>query len=172
MSGVNARFGPVSTRARRLLFVALCVLAAAAAVGAVITVRGDERADARADAAREGRSFAVDVVPRLLSYDFDTVEQHFGDLQKDLGGDFAGQFQEVGDAVIIPSARERQVVTSATVLESSVVQSDTDNAELLLFINQSTTSAEAPDTKLDGSRVRVHVEKKDGAWLITELTPV
>lgn len=172
MSGVMVRVRPASRRARRLFAAALCGLATVASIGAVFVVRGDVHGDARADSAAEGRAFAVEVVPKLLSYDFDTVEQHFSELQSSLGGDFAGQFQEVGSAVIVPSARERQVVTSATVLESAVVESDIDSAELLLFINQSTTSTDAPDTKLDGSRVRVRVEQANGTWLITELTPV
>lgn len=172
MSRVASRIGSMSSRTRRVFTIGLCVLAIAATITAAFAVRADARADARVDAAEQGRAFAVDVVPKLLSYDFDTVEQHFAELQANLGGDFADQFKEVGAAVIVPSARERQVVTNATVLESSVVQSDVDSADVLLFVNQSTTSVEASDPKLDGSRVRVHVERVDDTWLITELTPV
>ncbi|MDN3459906.1 hypothetical protein [Rhodococcus sp. APC 3903] len=161
-----------SPRARRLVLLSLCTLAVAAVVGAGIALRADHLSDSRAQSGREGRAFAVEIVPKLLSYDFDTVEQHFAEMQDDLGGDFRTQFEDVGRTVIVPSARERQVVTTAEVLEAAVVAADTENVDVLLFLNQSTTSSESQETKLDGSRVRVHVERADGGWLITELTPV
>lgn len=161
-----------SPRLRRTVLVVLAVLAIAAMSAAVVAVRADSAADARATSAQDGREFAVNVVPSLLSYDYDTAEAHFADVANQLGGDFRGQFEEVGRTVIVPSALERKVVTSAEVIESSVVNAGADDAELLLFLNQSTTSADAPETKLDGSRVKVRVERVDGTWLITELTPV
>lgn len=159
-------------RTRQFVLGVLAVLAAATLIGMTIAVRVDATADARVSAGADGRAFAVDVVPKLLSYDFDTAEAHFAEVSDELGGDFRGQFEEVGRTVIVPSAVERKVVTSADVLESAVVDSGTDDAVILLFLNQSTTSAESPETKLDGSRVRVHVERSGGRWLITELAPV
>lgn len=162
----------LSPRVRRSILAALVVLVIVSVTSAVFAVRAEGEAEGRASAAQEGRAFAVDVVPSLLSYDFDTAQAHFADVASHLGGEFRGQFEEVGRTVIVPSAVERKVATTAEVVESSVVSADVDNAELLLFVNQSTTTAESPETKLDGSRVRVHVERSDGKWLITELTPV
>lgn len=159
-------------KSKQLAAVGLCILVLTAVIAAGLAVHADHRSDARIHAQQEGRAFAMEVVPKLLSYDFDTVAEHFADMQNNLGGDFRRQFEEVGRTVIVPSARERQVVTTAEVIESSVVDADADNTELLLFVNQSTTSSESPETKLDGSRVRVHVERSDGRWLITSLTPV
>lgn len=161
-----------SPRIRRSILVVLAILAVASVCSAFVAVRADHNAEARATSAQDGQAFAVNVVPMLLSYDYDTAEAHFAEVANQLGGDFRGQFEEVGKTVIVPSALERKVVTSAEVIESSVVSVGADDAELLLFLNQSTTSADAPETKLDGSRVRVHVERVDGTWLITELTPV
>ena len=164
--------GGSSARTRQLVIGVLAALAVATLIGMISAVRADAKADERASSEKGGRAFAEEMVPKLLSYDFDTAEVHFAEVLDDLGGDFRGQFEEVGRTVIVPSALERKVVTTAEVLESAVVDSGTDDAVLLLFLNQSTTSAESPETKLDGSRVRVHVESSDGRWLITELTPV
>lgn len=172
MSALNAVFRDRSSRSFRLVAVLLGLVAVVAVVGAVVAVRADGEAESRTAAGQEGRAFAVEIVPKLLSYEFSTVEGHFAELQDNLGGEFRQQFEEVGRSVIVPSAQERQVVTSAEVVESSVVRADVNEAELLLFVNQSSTSSESPDTKLDGSRVRVRVERSDDRWLITELTPV
>lgn len=161
-----------SLRTRTFVTVVLAVSAVVAVTGATLSVRADREASQTASSEQDGRAFAVQVVPTLLSYDFDSAEAHFADVLDDLGGDFRSQFEEVGKTVIVPSALERQVVTNAEVLESAVVRAGPDDAELLLFLNQSTTSAESPETKLDGSRVRVHVERSGDRWLITELVPV
>lgn len=158
------------TRGWVLGILAVLVLVAVSAM--VVAVKADTDARARASAAQEGRAVAVEVVPMLLSYDYTSAEAHFASVLDNLGGDFRGQFEDVGRTVIVPSALERKVVTTADVLESSVVSADTNEAEFLLFLNQSTTNAESPETKLDGSRVRVRVERIGERWLITELTPV
>ena len=172
MRRIKAVAGRRFPHTRQFALGVLALLAVATLIGMTIAVRADAEAEARVAAGADGRAFAVDVVPKLLSYDFDTAEAHFAEVLDDLGGNFRGQFEEVGRTVIVPSALERKVVTSADVLESAVVDSGTNDAVILLFLNQSTTSAESPETKLDGSRVRVHVERSDGRWLITELTPV
>ncbi|MGK2237491.1 MAG: Mce-associated membrane protein [Rhodococcus sp. (in: high G+C Gram-positive bacteria)] len=169
LEGVSGRLVP---RTRRFVLGMLAVLAVAALIGMTIAVRAEAAAHARKNAEADSRAFAVEVVPKLLSYEFDTAEKHFAEVLDDLGGDFRGQFEEVSRSVILPSAVERKVVTTAEVLESAVVDSGTDDAVVLLFLNQSTTSSESPETKLDGSRVRVHVERSGSRWLITELTPV
>ncbi|OAK56213.1 hypothetical protein A3K89_17185 [Rhodococcoides kyotonense] len=159
-------------KVRRTALIVLAVLAAVSVVAMVMARQADGRAQSRIAAEQDGRAFAVEVVPKLLSYEFDTAEAHFAEVLDDLGGDFKTQFEEVGRTVIVPSARDRQVVTTAEVIESAVVKSEDNSAELLLFLNQTTTSSDAPETKLDGSRVHVRVERSDDRWLITEMTPV
>lgn len=141
-------------------------------LGAALTLNGAFSARATENGQREGRDFAVAAVPGLLSYDFNTVDAHFADVLDDLGGDFRTQFEEVSREVIVPSAKKRQVVTTAEVIESSVVDAAEDHVDLLLFVNQSTTSTDSPETKLDGSRVKVTSTRDGDRWLVTAMTPV
>ncbi|WP_280200775.1 hypothetical protein [Nocardia cyriacigeorgica] len=148
------------------------LLAGTLVAAAVVTAFGASKAQRTDRAGDEARDFATETVSQILSYDHRNVEQHFASVLDSLGGEFRPQFEEVSRQVIVPSAQQRQVVTNAEVVGSSVIDARPDQAELLLFVNQSTTSAEQPNTKLDGSRVRVTVERIDGRWLITELKPI
>lgn len=172
MKGAAEMSRHTSPRRRRLLLVLLVAVAIAAMVGATIAVATNAGAQARVEAGQDGRAFAVETVPEILSYQYDTVDEHFARVQDHLGGDFKTQFDEVSRTAIVPSAKKREVVTTAEVVESAVVSTEVDKAELLLFLNQTTTSSDTPESKIDGSRVRVYVERTEDDWLITEMTPV
>lgn len=169
---LTSLLGTGKSRKRTRLLVGLSFLAIAVSVCSVtLTLRADE-GRRQEDARQQALAQAVQLVPDILSYDFNTVDDHFKESLEHLGGDFRTQFESVGQDVIIPSVKERQVVTSATVVGASVVSVDTDDATVLLFLNQSTTSTDGPAAKLDGSRVRVSLHRNDESWEITEMTPV
>ena len=47
-----------------------------------------------------------------------------------------------------------------------------DSANVLLFVNQGTTSKENPDGSFVASSVKVGLKKVDGHWLISTFDPV
>ncbi|MFC9355200.1 hypothetical protein ACFTZB_01265 [Rhodococcus sp. NPDC057014] len=169
---ITALLDAWSSRKRTLVVAGLAIAAMAVTVTSVtLTIRahdGRSQEEIRAQALTQ----AAQLVPDILSYDFNTVDNHFTSSLEHLGGEFRNQFESVSKDVIIPSAKERQVVTSATVIESSVVSVDADAATVLMFLNQSTTSTDSPAPKLDGSRVQVSLQRDGDSWQITEMTPV
>ena len=113
---------------RTLVVAGLGVLTVAVTIASatltILAYEGRSQEDTRQQALTQ----ATQMVPDILSYDFNTVDDHFTSALAHLGGDFRTQFESVSKDIIIPSAKKRQVVTSATVVESSVVSSDTDAA--------------------------------------------
>lgn len=134
-----------------------------------VEVRAD---DAVATAAREAQDAARDAVPAMLSYDYESIDSTFPAAAQSLTGAFRDEFTSLGTTVIIPAAQKDSIVTSAQVVESSVVTADTDSVTLLMFLNQNTTSATQNAPRLDGSRVRVTLSDVDGRWLVSDLKPV
>lgn len=172
ISRITSLFDPWSSRKRTLLVAGLGILAVGVTVGSVtLTIRAHE-GRSQEDTRQQALTQAAQLVPDILSYDFNTVDDHFTSSLEHLGGEFRTQFESVSKDVIIPSAKQRQVVTSATVVESSVVSVDADAATVLMFLNQSTTSTDSPAPKLDGSRVQVSLQRDGDSWQITEMTPV
>jgi Mce-associated membrane protein len=161
-----------SQRTRRVVtgmlsLVAVALLAATATLG-FRHLENSDITDARVAAA----SAAETKVPQLLSYDFTTVDAQLGTALDNLTGEFRSQYDTLVQQVIAPAAKDKGVVTSATVAQVSVVDVTSDAVNLLLFLNQSTTARDTPDPKLDGSRVTVSMKKVGADWLIADVSPV
>jgi Mce-associated membrane protein len=64
------------------------------------------------------------------------------------------------------------VKTEANVARAAVSQMDPGRAQVLVFVNQVTTSRERPSPALATSSVMVTMVRSDGRWLISEFKPV
>ncbi|PPJ25555.1 hypothetical protein [Nocardia nova] len=153
-----------------LVPLAVWVLALIAAVS-VLGVRIHDNA-AVADA-RSGALAAADAgVPKLLSYQADSVDRDLGSASGLLTGDFKNRFQSLVRDTIVPAAKQQQTVTKASVVGKSVVKASVDAVTVLMFIDQSTTGKDTPQPRLDASRVRIQLDRVGGQWLISGLQPV
>lgn len=146
------------------------VLALAAGVGVLFyQYRQNEQTEqARTDAVSAASAQATS----MLAYDFDNVDQQLGSAADGLTGDFRDEYTKLVTDVIAPSAKEKSLTVQVTVQGTAVVSADPDEATILLFLNQITTSTDVPDAASSGSRVRMTMEKVDGRWLASELAPI
>lgn len=115
---------------------------------------------------------AADGSVALLSYSPATLDTDFANAKARMTGDFLSYYTKFTDEIVTPAAREKQVQTSAAVTRKAIISIEPGSAEVLLFLNQSTTSRENPDGAYSTSAVTVKLEKKDGAWLISAFDPV
>ena len=149
------------------------LLVASAAVAAWLyftTYRADQQVDS---AARQAvLTAASDGAVALLSYSPATLDADFANAKTRLTGDFLSYYTEFTDEIVAPAAREKQVATTAAVVREAIMDIEPDRAEVLLFLNQSTTSRENPDGAYTASAVKVVLEKSDNAWLISAFDPV
>lgn len=151
----------------------LSVLAAvlAAAVGAAVYFRSEQIAAAEArtevvDAARAG-------VTKVLSYHYKTFDDDVDAAATVLTDDFRQQYRELMTGVVRQSARKDRTVTNVAVSRASVISASQDEAEALLFVNQTTTGRGKKGPELIGSRVRVTLVKSDaGEWRISAMKPL
>lgn len=108
----------------------------------------------------------------LLSYSPDSLDQDFATARAQLTGDFLSYYTQFTEQIVTPAAREKSVKTEASVVRAAVSAIRPDSAEVLVFINQTTTSNENPDGAFAASSVKVGLKKIDGAWLIASFDPV
>ena len=132
--------------------------------------RPDQQTDAAAsqvalDAAKSGTI-------ALLSYSPESLDQDFANAKSKLTGDFLSYYTQFTEQIVTPAAREKSVKTAASVIRAAVAEIEPDNAEVLVFINQTTTSKENPDGAFAASSVKVGLTKIDGNWLIESFDPV
>ncbi|WP_216892871.1 hypothetical protein [Nocardia alni] len=150
-----------------LVLVTIGLIAAATVLGVRIHDYDDVRA------ARGAALAAAETnVPKILSYRAETADHDLDSAANLLTGDFENRFRTLIKDTIIPAAKQHQTVTTATVVGRSVVDGTSDSVTVLLFIDQSTTSKDTPQPRLDASRVRIHMDRVGDRWLISGLEPV
>lgn len=108
----------------------------------------------------------------LLSYSPESLDKDFAAAKARLTGSFLSYYTQFTDEIVTPAAKQKSVKTTASVVRAAVSQIKPDEAEVLVFINQSTTSTDNPDGAFAASSVRVGLKKVDGAWLIDTFDPV
>ena len=152
------------------LLAVLLVVALAAGVGALYyQYRQTQQVE-------QARTEAVDAASAqalaMLAYDYTGVDQQLSSASEGLTGDFKDEYLGLITDVIAPAAKEKSLTVQVTVQGTAVVSAEPDAASVLLFLNQITTSSDAPDAASSGSRVRMSLEKVDGRWLTSNLEPI
>ncbi|WAC54060.1 hypothetical protein [Gordonia sp. SL306] len=147
------------------------IAAVAAASTAYATVYRDDQAT-NGESAREAVAAANDGTVALLSYSPKSLDADLAKGQSHLTGQFLTYYKEFTAKVVKPAATENNVETKAQVVRSAVSKLSADDAEILAFVNQSTTSKTKPDPELTSSSVKVALHRVDGNWLISSFDPV
>lgn len=157
-------------------------LAVATAVGLVLVsavaaasvywwlYRPDRLTDAAAQqqvitAAKEGTEALLSYSPENLDADLSNAKSH-------LTGEFLSYYTDFTDKVVAPASRDKGVKTEANVARAAVSEMRPEKADVLVFVNQVTTSKERPTPALSTSSVKVTLVRSDGRWLISAFNPV
>lgn len=166
--------GPLAVVRRHAaaLLLAAALVASAGLAGWLYVDR--YRPDQQTDAAAE--QVALDAATSgtiaLLSYSPESLDRDFAAAKARLTGDFLSYYTKFTEQIVTPAAREKSVKTAASVVRAAVSEMQPDTAEVLVFINQTTTSKENPDGAFAASSVKVGLQKIDGNWLIASFDPV
>ena len=153
-----------------LLSVALIAAAGLAGWLYVNEYRPDQETDPAA--AKVALDAATSGTIALLSYSPESLDQDFAAAKSRLTGDFLSYYTQFTEQIVTPAAKEKSVKTTASVVRAAVSEIEPYAAEVLVFINQTTTSKENPDGAFAASSVKVGLTKVDGAWLIESFDPV
>ena len=166
---------PAPDRPRRnklTLFTAAALLVSALLAGSVywFVFRPDRLTDqqARDEALEAARTGTVAV----LTYSPETVDKDLADAKSRLTGDFLKQYSDFTTQTVVPAAKNAGVKTEATVTRAAMSQMKPGSAQVLVFVNQVTTSRARPTPALATSSVIVTLVDQGGHWLISDFKPV
>lgn len=171
------RLAPSRRRARRYLarwrqIVATTLTIAAVGVAAgvyFIVYRPDQQVG---DAAARGAiQAASDGAVAVLSYSYDHLNRDFSNAKSHLTGDILAYYSKFSDDVIAPTAEQGQLTASAKVIRAAVSELHPDLAVVLVFVDQTTKSAQKKDPETTQSSVLVTLTKVNGGWLIAKFDP-
>ena len=167
-------YGPAPKRPRPWLPLAALalVLASVVAAGSVYwwLYRPDRLTDSAAQqqvvaAAKEGAEALLSYSPETLDADLATAKSH-------LTGEFLDYYSDFTEKVVAPAARQKGVKTEANVARAAVSEMRPGKAEVLVFVNQVTTSKDRPTPALATSSVMVTLVRSGDGWLISGFNPV
>ncbi len=158
---------------KRIALAVVAVLIVALFAGAAYQYWNNVRPAQQADTTRsEVGNVAAKGSVAILSYKHGSVDSDVAKAQKRLTGEFADYYKEFTGKVVIPAAKEKSVDTQASVVGTAVSTASGDRAVVLVFINQSTVTADNATPTLTASSVRVELAKVGGDWRIAKFDPV
>jgi Mce-associated membrane protein len=132
--------------------------------------RPDRATDAAA--AKAAITAATEGTVAILSYSPETFERDFSSAKSRLTGDFLSYYSQFTQEIVGPAAKQKSVKTSAVVIRAAASDLHPDSAVVLVFVNQSTVSADRPEPALTSSSVLVTLMKANNKWLISSFNPV
>ena len=165
--------GPSGRRWRPFVVLPAALLAASAIAAGLVfwfLFRPDQLTNA--DAQQQVIAAAKEGTEAVLSYSPDNLDQSLAAAKSLLTGGFLDEYSRFTDDVVRPAVSQRGVKTEANVARAAVSQMDPGRAQVLVFVNQVTTSRERPSPALATSSVMVTMVRSDGRWLISEFKPV
>jgi Mce-associated membrane protein len=108
---------------------------------------------------------------KLLSYSADTLDQDFSAAEAVLTGDFLATYKQFTQ-IIRPAAQKTRMTTTARVVGAAVGSLTSQQAVILVFVDQTTSSQDKPSPTTASSSVNVSLSKVNGTWLIAKFDPV
>ncbi|MFF0499882.1 RDD family protein [Nocardia aobensis] len=157
------------TAAVGVLVALVAALGGLAAVQYVHDYRSD---DATAAIASRAQDIAKDSTIALLSYQAATVDKDLAGASAKLTGSFKDYYNDYTKNVVIPAAKEKAVNTRAESVGTALVSADDRHATVLVFLNQTTTTADNPQPSQLASTVRVQLTEVGHEWLISGFDPI
>ncbi|OMC33781.1 twin-arginine translocation pathway signal [Mycobacterium sp. GA-1841] len=150
----------------------VCVLLASAGAAAAVyfgTYRGAHETAGETttviDAASDGSVALLSYTPDSLDHDIDTAESH-------LTGEFLTYYSQFAEQFVAPAAKDKDIRAAASVVRAAAIDVQPDTAQVLVFLNQATTSRANPQPVQAASAVKVGLTKVDGDWRISSFDPV
>jgi Mce-associated membrane protein len=156
-----------------LIVTGLLLVAAAAGTAELYfgQYRGDQHTNDAA-ATKSAIGAASDGTVALLSYAPDKLESDLAAAKSHLTGDFLTYYTNFTDQILSRTAKEKAVNTKATVKRAAIAELHAESARVLVFVDQTTMSKDAPEPVQAASSVMVTLTKVYGAWLISAFDPI
>ncbi|MFT3716086.1 MAG: hypothetical protein QM774_09110 [Gordonia sp. (in: high G+C Gram-positive bacteria)] len=113
---------------------------------------------------------ARDYAKRMYEWTPDTIEGNTKYMMGVLTGQAKKDYEErvVGER-IVEQAKAQKVVSTITDQGSAVEENTRNTARVLLFVNQSASSAAQQDVEVNPSRMTFTMERDGGTWKISQI---
>jgi Mce-associated membrane protein len=157
-------------RLRVLLAAVTALLAIGCAAGVTVLTLSTTDTMRAEQAGQEATSAVLDLTPKLLNFDYRTIDDDIARAESVTTGDYWAQNGLAGTlkpVVIAEEASTRTVVQAAGVAEAQP-----DRVVVLVFLNQTTSGKNLPAPRVDSRVARVTAAHVEGKWLLAGFEPL
>lgn len=157
---------------RRLTRVITGLLVLAVLLGAtviVLAIKGPGNAgklEAREDRSEDARQKADELVPKLYSFDYRQIDANINEQGQLTVGDIHDQIQSDTGPALKALAPKIKAVVQAVSVGSAVVDDSGQDVQVLVYLNQATSSNLLPAPRLDRNRLVVTMRLVNGQWKV------
>ena len=114
-------------------------------------------------ASREAQQAAVQYAQVLTSIDSNNVDQNFAEVLNGATGEFKDMYSQ-SSAQLRQLLVDNKATARGIVIDSAVKSASKNQVVVLMFVDQTVANKTAPDPRIDRSRVKMTMDKVDGAW--------
>ncbi|BBY63091.1 hypothetical protein MHEL_13340 [Mycolicibacterium helvum] len=114
-------------------------------------------------ASRDAQQAAVHYAQVLTSIDSNNVDQNFAEVLNGATGEFKDMYSQ-SSAQLRQLLVDNKATARGVVIDSAVKSASKNQVVVLLFVDQTVANKAAPDPRIDRSRVKMTMDKVDGAW--------
>jgi Mce-associated membrane protein len=173
----NSRGGKAGALPARAVVVLAVLVVAVVAYDLIFWAKLDQSAAQVQDQRRSAAAATTDVpaqaeraAEQILAYRYDRLQAD-ADAAKDfMTDDYARSYQSTVDDLLAAPASQVKAQVTATVKESGVARSGPGEVDVLLFVNQTSSTTLEPEPQTALNRVVLTMVERDGRWLVDEIT--
>ena len=127
--------------------------------------------DAVADATRSAPAAAERASAAILSYGYQSLDADEKAAERYMTSAYKKKYADTFDRLVRPNASKVKAKVEAVIKASGVAHGDADRVNVLLYVNQTTTStANSGEPQVALNRVQLSMVEVDGAWLVDDIT--
>ncbi|MCV7028907.1 hypothetical protein [Mycobacterium sherrisii] len=115
------------------------------------------------EAGRQAQQAAISYAHVLTSIDSNNVDENFRQVLDGATGEFKDMYTQ-SSVQLRQLLIDNKATAHGVVVDSAIQSESTNKVVVLVFIDQTVTNSQAPDPRIDRSRIKMTMELVDGRW--------
>lgn len=128
-----------------------------------------DRAEQEAAAGRAAQASAERAAGAVLAYDFRTLEEDRDAATRFMTEEYAKDYVGTFDTAVVEAATESKAQVTVEVQGAAVLSASVDTVRVLLFLDQTTLTADAAEPKLALNRVEMIMVEEGDTWKVSDI---
>jgi Mce-associated membrane protein len=127
------------------------------------------RAEDEASAARTAQASAERAADAVLAYDYRSLDSDRDAATRFMTEEYAEQYVATFDTAVAEAAEDTQAQVAVEVQASAVISADTDEAKILLFVDQTTLRSDSDQPRQALNRAEFQMVRQGDSWLVDDI---